>query len=262
MLETLVLSILNHDSAIAAAAARMVTAAAGRPMIEMGSRRTHEARRGRGRPGGLPRRFRGHVQPGGRAPLRHPDRGHRRARLHAAARRRVGARSRARSRRSAPDTTLLVDTYDISRGHRSCAVAVAGPDLGAVRIDSGDLGDARRAGARPARLARRDRRPGSSCPATWTSTPSPRSRAEPVDAYGVGTSLVTGSGAPTAGWSTSWWRSTGGRSRSAAPRRSRAAAGSPRSAGSSRRARRSRRSCTRRRSRPRSGRTTGCCRCR
>src|SRR4051794_15040505 len=43
MLETLTLSILNHDSAVAAAAARMVTAAAGRPLIEMGSRRTHEA---------------------------------------------------------------------------------------------------------------------------------------------------------------------------------------------------------------------------
>src|SRR4051812_22622553 len=43
VLETLTLSILNHDSAIASAAARMVTAAAGRPLIEMGSRRTHEA---------------------------------------------------------------------------------------------------------------------------------------------------------------------------------------------------------------------------
>ena len=43
MLETLALSILNHDSAVASAAARMVSAAAGRPIIEMGSRRTHEA---------------------------------------------------------------------------------------------------------------------------------------------------------------------------------------------------------------------------
>ncbi|HJQ44114.1 MAG TPA: nicotinate phosphoribosyltransferase, partial [Jatrophihabitantaceae bacterium] len=42
VLETLVLSVLNHDSAVAAAAARMVTAASGRPIIEMGSRRTHE----------------------------------------------------------------------------------------------------------------------------------------------------------------------------------------------------------------------------
>ena len=42
ILETLVLSILNHDCAIASAASRMVTAAGGRPLIEMGSRRTHE----------------------------------------------------------------------------------------------------------------------------------------------------------------------------------------------------------------------------
>ncbi len=42
LLETLTLSVLNHDCAIASAASRMVTAAAGRPLIEMGSRRTHE----------------------------------------------------------------------------------------------------------------------------------------------------------------------------------------------------------------------------
>src|SRR4051794_17131366 len=42
LLETLALSVLNHDSAVAAAAARMVTAAGGRPIIEMGSRRTQE----------------------------------------------------------------------------------------------------------------------------------------------------------------------------------------------------------------------------
>src|SRR6185312_8925647 len=42
VLETLALSVLNHDCAIASAASRMVTAAGGRPLIEMGSRRTHE----------------------------------------------------------------------------------------------------------------------------------------------------------------------------------------------------------------------------
>src|SRR6476661_10581854 len=42
LLETLALSIFNHDTAIASAAARMVSAADGRPLIEMGSRRTHE----------------------------------------------------------------------------------------------------------------------------------------------------------------------------------------------------------------------------
>src|SRR5207344_1758301 len=42
LLETLTLSVLNHDSAIASAASRMIAAAGSRPCIEMGSRRTHE----------------------------------------------------------------------------------------------------------------------------------------------------------------------------------------------------------------------------
>src|SRR5690349_2344677 len=42
LLETVLLSIYNHDSAIASAASRMTWAAGERPCIEMGSRRTHE----------------------------------------------------------------------------------------------------------------------------------------------------------------------------------------------------------------------------
>ena len=42
VLETLLLSIFNHDSAVASAASRMTLAAEGRPIIEMGGRRTHE----------------------------------------------------------------------------------------------------------------------------------------------------------------------------------------------------------------------------
>lgn len=42
LLETLILSVLNADSAIATKAARMVSEANGRKIIEMGSRRTHE----------------------------------------------------------------------------------------------------------------------------------------------------------------------------------------------------------------------------
>ena len=42
LLETLLLSIYNHDSAIASAASRMTAMAGNRPIIEMGSRRTHE----------------------------------------------------------------------------------------------------------------------------------------------------------------------------------------------------------------------------
>ncbi|HEY4152830.1 MAG TPA: nicotinate phosphoribosyltransferase, partial [Pseudolysinimonas sp.] len=42
VLETLALSVFNYDSAVASAAARMVSAAGERPLAEMGSRRTGE----------------------------------------------------------------------------------------------------------------------------------------------------------------------------------------------------------------------------
>ena len=74
----------------------------------------------------------------------------------------------------------------------------AGPELGAVRIDSGDLGV----------LARQAREQLDALGATGTRIVLSGDldeyaiaalRAEPVDSYGVGTSVVTGSGAPTAG---------------------------------------------------------------
>jgi nicotinate phosphoribosyltransferase len=96
-----------------------------------------------------------------------------------------------------PETTLLVDTYDIRRGIE-LAVEAAGPGLGAIRIDSGDLGE----------LARQARDQLDQLGATGTRIVVSGDldeyaiaslRAEPVDSYGVGTSVVTGSGAPTAG---------------------------------------------------------------
>ena len=119
MLETLALSILNHDSAIASAAARMVTAAAGRPLIEMGSRRTHEAGGGRGGAGGVPRRA---SRP---RPTWRPS-------AATASRRRARPRTPSRCLHDdeqvafatqvtalGPETTLLVDTYDITPRHRA-----------------------------------------------------------------------------------------------------------------------------------------------
>ncbi|HEY0227072.1 MAG TPA: nicotinate phosphoribosyltransferase, partial [Mycobacterium sp.] len=94
-------------------------------------------------------------------------------------------------------TTLLVDTYDVTIGVAN-AVAAAGSTLGAVRIDSGELGV----------LARQARQQLDQLGATGTRIVASGDldefsiaalRAEPVDSYGVGTSLVTGSGAPTAG---------------------------------------------------------------
>ena len=72
LLETLALSVLNHDSAIASAAARMVAAACERPCIEMGSRRTHEEAAVAAARAALPRRLRDDVQPRGRPALRRP----------------------------------------------------------------------------------------------------------------------------------------------------------------------------------------------
>jgi nicotinate phosphoribosyltransferase len=94
------------------------------------------------------------------------------------------------------DTTLLVDTYDVTTGVAN-AVAAAGTGLGAVRIDSGELGV----------LARQVREQLDELGATRTRIVVSGDldefsiaalAAEPVDIYGVGTSLVTGSGAPTA----------------------------------------------------------------
>ena len=85
VLETLALSIFNHDTAIASAAARMVSAAERTPTDRDGIAAHPRARRGRSGPGRLYRRLRRVVQPGGPAPLRSTRRGHRRARLHHAA---------------------------------------------------------------------------------------------------------------------------------------------------------------------------------
>lgn len=195
ILETVVLSILNHDTAIASAASRMVTAAAGRPLIEMGSRRTHEkaavaaARAaylaGFASTSNLRARFEYGVPSSGTS-------------AHAFTLVHDSERHAFLSQVSSlgTGTTLLVDTYDVQRAVRT-AVEVAGPSLGAVRIDSGDL---------PA-LAVSVRSLLDSLGATSTRIILTGDLDEysiaglavaPVDGYGVGTSLVTGSGAPTA----------------------------------------------------------------
>ncbi|MCW2667700.1 MAG: nicotinate phosphoribosyltransferase [Frankiales bacterium] len=197
LLETLALSVLNADSAIASAAARMVLAAQGRPLLEMGGRRTHEqaavsAARAAyvagfaatsnleaGRRHGVPT-----VGTSAHAfTLAHGD---------------EPAAFRAQVAALGQGTTLLVDTYDTEQGIRH-AVEAAGTGLGAVRLDSGD----------PAEEARRARALLDGLGATRTRIVTTGDldehriaelSAAPVDVYGVGTSLVTGSGAPTCGF--------------------------------------------------------------
>jgi len=195
VLETLVLSILNHDCAIASAAARMVTAARGRPLIEMGSRRTHEEAAVAAARAAYLAGFSAtsNLEAGRRYAV--PTAG---TASHAFTLLHDDEASAFASQVSAlgKQTTLLVDTYDIGQGIRT-AIAVAGPGLGAIRIDSGDL----------SALAVQSRQLLDSLGAVDTRIivsgdldeyAIAALAAEPVDAYGAGTAVVTGSGAPTA----------------------------------------------------------------
>ncbi len=196
LLETLVLSVLNHDSAVAAAAARMKSAARGRRLVDMGARRTHEqsavaAARAAwvagfdstsdleaGRSWGIPTTgTSGHA-----FVLLHDDE-------------ETAFETQVRTLGAA--TTMLVDTYDVAAAVRK-AIAIAGPELGAVRVDSGDLG------ASVVEVRALLDSLGATSTRIVVTGDLDEYRIEalapvPVDAYGAGTSLVTGSGAPTAG---------------------------------------------------------------
>ncbi|MCW2528329.1 MAG: nicotinate phosphoribosyltransferase [Pseudonocardiales bacterium] len=196
VLETLALSVLNHDCAIAAAAARMTSAAAGRPIIEMGTRRTHEQAAVASARAAYLAGFTASSNLAAGCRFGVPTTGtaaHSFTLLHAdelsAFRHQVATLG--------VGTTLLVDTYDISRGIEN-AVAAAGPELGAIRIDSGDLGV----------MAHQARAQLDSLGASRTKIVVSGDldeyaiaglAAAPVDVYGAGTAVVVGSGAPTAG---------------------------------------------------------------
>ncbi|OBH50474.1 nicotinate phosphoribosyltransferase [Mycobacterium sp. E2479] len=203
VLETLALSIFNHDTAVASAAARMVSAARGRPLIEMGSRRTHEQAAVAAARAAYLAGFAASSNLEAQRCYAIPTEGtaaHAFTMLYAhtdsPAESTELAAFRAQVDALGVDTTLLVDTYDVTTGVAN-AVAAAGTGLGAVRIDSGELGV----------LARQVREQLDKLGATRTRIVVSGDldefsiaalAAEPVDSYGVGTSLVTGSGAPTA----------------------------------------------------------------
>src|SRR5690625_267297 len=198
LLETVVLSVLNHDSAVAAAASRMTTAAHGRPCLEMGARRTHEEAAVAAARAAVVGGFVGtSVLEAGRTygiptigtaahsfTLVHDD---------------EEAAFDAQVRAMGPGTTLLVDTYDVERGVERAVAAARrhGGELGAVRLDSGDL-------VAQAFTVRQqlDELGATSTKITVTSDLDEYAiaalGAAPVDSYGVGTRLVTGSGHPTA----------------------------------------------------------------
>lgn len=196
VLETLALSILNYDSAVASAAGRMVSAADGRPLAEMGSRRATE----RGAVAAARAAFiagfsaTSNLEAGRTWGI--PTMGtaaHSFTLLHDT----EEDAFRAQVAALGPSTTLLVDTYDVTAAV-DLAVRVAGTELGAVRIDSGDL-----PGQAAAVRRQLDDLGAVNTKITVTSDLDEYAiaalRVAPVDSYGVGTSVVTGSGYPTAG---------------------------------------------------------------
>jgi nicotinate phosphoribosyltransferase len=197
LLETVFLSILNHDSAVASAASRMTWWAGGRPCIEMGSRRTHEEAAvaaalaayiaGFATTSNVEAAYRHGIPSAGTA-------AHSFTLLHDSERDAFTSQVDALGK----GTTLLVDTYDVAEAVRT-AIDITGPELGAVRIDSGDLPS----------LAAQVREQLDSLGAAKTRIIVTSDLDEyqiaalapaPVDGYGVGTSLVTGSGYPTCGF--------------------------------------------------------------
>ncbi|WP_347353061.1 nicotinate phosphoribosyltransferase [Intrasporangium sp.] len=195
VLETLVLSILNHDTAIASAASRMTSAAGDRPCIEMGSRRTHEEAAVAAARAAYIAGFTAtsNLEAGRRHGV--PTTGtaaHAFTLLYDSER----AAFTAQVESLGKGTTLLVDTYDVRRAVE-LAMEVAGPQLGAVRLDSGDLlSQAKEVRAQLDAAGNRDTR------IIVTSDLDEFAIAAlavaPVSGYGVGTALVTGSRAPTA----------------------------------------------------------------
>lgn len=195
ILETYILSVLNHDSAIASAASRMTSAAGSRPCIEMGSRRTQEESATAAARAAVIAGFAStsNLEAGRRYGIKTVGTAaHSFTLLHDTEREAFEAQIAA----FGPGTSLLVDTYDVETAVRT-AVELAGDKLGAVRLDSGDL-------IAQAQWVRQllDDLGNVNTRIVVTSDLDEYAiaalQSAPVDSYGVGTSLVTGSGAPTA----------------------------------------------------------------
>ena len=195
ILETYILSTLNHDSAIASAASRMITAAGTRPCVEMGSRRTQEESAVAAARAAVIAGFdsTSNLEAGRRYGIKTVGTAaHSFTLLHDTEREAFEAQIASMG----AGTALLVDTYDVETAVRT-AVDVAGAKLGAVRLDSGDL-------VAQAQWVRQllDGLGNENTRIIVTSDLDEFAiaalQSAPVDSYGVGTSLVTGSGAPTA----------------------------------------------------------------
>ncbi|WP_268234215.1 nicotinate phosphoribosyltransferase [Galliscardovia ingluviei] len=194
LLETLILSVLNFDCAVASAASRMTSAAGGRPCMDMGGRRTNEYAAIAAARASIVGGFQGTANLAAAQAYNLPCIGtaaHAFTLLHDSERDAFVSQINALG----VGTTLLTDTYSIEDAITT-AVEVAGTELGGIRIDSGDL----------ASLAQQARKQLDALGATSTTITVTNDLDEyaiaalataPVDSYGVGTQLVTGSGQPT-----------------------------------------------------------------
>ncbi len=197
VLETVVLSVLNHDCAVASAAARMVDAAGGKTLIEGGSRRTDpQAAVAAARAchvGGFDTTS--NLEAGRRHGI--PTGGttaHAFVLAHATETQSFVAQQATLG----PGSTYLVDTFDVLAGIRN-AIDVVGPEIGAIRIDSGDLlADSVTARVLLDDLGATGCRIVVSGDLDEFRVARLEAASAPIDAYLVGTSLVTGSGHPTA----------------------------------------------------------------
>lgn len=194
VLETYLLSILNYDSAVASAASRMTAAAGHRPCIEMGSRRAHERAAVSAARAAAIAGFTAtsNLEAGRRYGLHTlGTSAHAFTLLYDSEREAFEAQLQSLGAR----TTLLADTYDVENAVR-LGVELAGEELGGIRLDSGDL-------VASAQRVREllDSLGNHNTKITVTSDLDEYAiaslTAAPVDSYGVGTRLVTGSGAPT-----------------------------------------------------------------
>jgi nicotinate phosphoribosyltransferase len=197
IIETLILSTLNYDSAVASAAARMVTAAGSRSVSEMGSRRTGESSAVAAARAAYIAGFSATSNLEAGRSFGIPTMGtasHAFTLLHDSEKQAFSAQLDS----FGANTTFLVDTYNIEAGIEN-AISVAGTNLGGVRIDSGDL---------PIEVAKArrllDKLGANETKITVTNDLDEYAiaslAAAPVDTYGVGTSVVTGSGVPAAGF--------------------------------------------------------------
>jgi nicotinate phosphoribosyltransferase len=197
LLETILLSIFNYDSAVAGAASHITAIAGGKQVSELGSRRTSEDSAVYAARAAYIAGFSGtsNLEAGIRWPeipiygtsahaftLAHPTE------LEAFT---------AQVKALGAGTTLLVDTYDIPEGIAN-AVEAAGTKLGAIRIDSGDpFVEVPRARKQLDELGAVNTKIVLSGDMNRETITNIVAADLAVDSFGVGTDVVTGGGYPS-----------------------------------------------------------------